>query len=108
MTTTLKVVVLHRLLWGFPDGSGIKNPPANTGDPGSIPVSRRSPGVGNGNLLQYSCWENPVNRGAWRAAAHEVANSWRRLSTPSGYFIKLKVIINIDDTIDSKGDGPDL
>ena len=49
----------------------VKNPPANAGDTrdeGSIPGSGRSPGVGNGNPLQYSCWENPMDRGAWRAA----------------------------------------
>ena len=62
---------------GFPGSSVVENLPANTRDTVSIPVSRRSPGVGNGNLLQYSYWENPMDRGAWRAAAHEVANSWR-------------------------------
>ena len=62
---------------GFPGGSVVENLPTNTGDTVSIPVSRRSPGVGNGNLLQYSYWENPMDRGAWQAAAHEVANSWR-------------------------------
>ena len=46
----------------------VKNPPANAGhvrDMGSIPGSGRSPGEGNGNPLQYSCLENPVDRGAW-------------------------------------------
>ena len=50
--------------------------PANAGDAGdasSIPVSERSPGGGNGNLLQYSCLENPMDRGAWRAVVHGVA-----------------------------------
>ena len=50
----------------FPDGSGVKNLPAlqdNAGDPGSIPGSGRYPGGGNGNPLQYSCWENAVNGG---------------------------------------------
>ena len=77
LTTTLKIVVLYRLLVGFPGSSVVENLPANTRDTVLIPVSRRSPGVGNGNLLQYSYWENPMDRGAWRAAAHEVANSWR-------------------------------
>ena len=48
----------------------IKNPPANAGgtrDTGSIPGSGRSPGGGLGNPLQYSCLENPMNRGAWQA-----------------------------------------
>ena len=48
----------------FPRGSVVKNPPANAGDLGSIPGSRRSPGGGNGNLLQYSCSGNPTDRGA--------------------------------------------
>ena len=42
-------------------------------DPGSIPGLGRSPGEGNGNPLQYSCLENPMDRGAWRATAHGVA-----------------------------------
>ena len=45
-------------------------------DMGSIPRSRRSPGGGNGNPLQYSCLENPIDRGAWWAVVHRVANSW--------------------------------
>ena len=48
--------------------SVVKNLPANAGDTretGSIPGSERSPGVGNGNLLQYSCLENLMDRGAW-------------------------------------------
>ena len=47
-----------------------KNLPANAGDTGSIPGSGRSPGGGHGNLLQYSCLENPMDRGAWQAAVH--------------------------------------
>ena len=46
---------------------------------GSIPVLGRSPGEGNGNRLQYSCLENPMDRGAWRAAVHMVEKSWTRL-----------------------------
>ena len=48
----------------------VKNLPANTGDAGSIPGSGRSPGEGNGNPLQYSYLENPMDRGAWQAAVH--------------------------------------
>ena len=43
----------------FPDDTAVKNPPASAGDMGSIPKLERSPGVGNGNPLQYSCLENP-------------------------------------------------
>ena len=56
---------------GFPDGSVVKNLPANAGDSGSILGSGRSPGEGDGNPLQYSCLENPVDRGAWWANAGE-------------------------------------
>ena len=57
----------------------VKNPPANTGDLGSIPGLERSLGEGNGNPFQYSCLENLMVRGAWRAAVHGVAKSWTRL-----------------------------
>ena len=57
---------------GFPDGSVVKTPPANAGDAGSIPESGRSPGEGDGNLLQYSWLGNPMDRGAWWAALHGV------------------------------------
>ena len=60
---------------GFPGGSVVKNPPAIAGDQGSIPGSGRSPGEGNGNPLQYSCLENPMERGAWWAAVHGVTKS---------------------------------
>ena len=49
----------------FPGGSDSKASAYNAGDPGSIPGSRRSPGEGNGNPLQYSCLENPMGGGAW-------------------------------------------
>ena len=54
----------------------VNNPSAKTGNIrniGSIPESGRFPGEGNGNPLQYSCLENPMNRGAWQATAHGVA-----------------------------------
>ena len=52
---------------GFPDGSVVKNLPANAGDQSSIPGSGSSSGEGNGNPLQYSCLENPMDRGAWQS-----------------------------------------
>ena len=55
---------------GFPDGLLVKNPPANSRDTGSIPGSGRFPREGNGKPLQYSCLENPMNRGAWLAMFH--------------------------------------
>ena len=57
----------------------IKNLPVSardTGDVVSIPESGRVPGVGNGNLLQYSCLGNPMDSGAWRATVHGISNSW--------------------------------
>ena len=48
---------------GFPDGTVVENTPAHAGDMGSIPGSRRFPGGGNGNPLQYSCLGNPMERG---------------------------------------------
>ena len=60
------------LLWWL---SG-KEPACNAGDMGSIPGSGRSPGAGHGNSLQYSCLENPMDRGAWQAMVHRVAKSW--------------------------------
>ena len=60
----------------FPGGSDGKLSAYNVGDPGSIPGLGRSPGEGNGNPLQYSCLENPMEGGAWWATVHGVANSW--------------------------------
>ena len=59
-------------LTGFPGGAVVKNPPANAGGAGLIPGSERSTGEENGNLLQYSCLGNPMDRGDWWAAAHGV------------------------------------
>ena len=64
------------LTQGFPGSYVVKNPPANAGDLGSIPGLERSCGVGNVNPCQYSCLENPVDRGGWRALVHEVTKSW--------------------------------
>ena len=57
---------------GFPAGSVVKSLPANAGDVGSTPGSGRSSGEGNGNPLQYFCWENSVDRGTWWAAVPRV------------------------------------
>ena len=65
---------------GFPGGSEVKASACNIGDLGSIPGSGRSPGEGNGSPLQYSCLENPMDRGSWQATVHGVAKSWTQLS----------------------------
>ena len=57
---------------GFPGGSVVKNLPVNAGDLGLIPGLGRSPGEGTGNPLQYSCLENPTDRGAWQATIYRV------------------------------------
>ena len=60
---------------GFPDGSVGKESACNSGDTGWIPELGRSPGEGSGNPLQYSCLENPMDRGAWWVTAQRVAKS---------------------------------
>ena len=65
---------------GFPGSLDGKASAYNAGDPGSIPGSGRSPGEGNGNSLQYSCLENPMDGGAWWATVHGVAKNRTRLS----------------------------
>ena len=60
----LRIPTLRNRYWGFPGGSDGKASACNAGDPGSIPGSGRSPGEGNGNPLQHSCLENPMDRGA--------------------------------------------
>ena len=75
-TVNLSYMAFIRL--GFPGGAVVKNPPANSGDrrgAGSIARSGKSPGVGNGNLLQYSRLENSMDRGAWWAVVHGVTKS---------------------------------
>ena len=60
--------------------SVVKNSPANAGDTGSIPGVGKFPGERNGNLLQGSCLENPVDRKSWQTTVHGISKSWTRLS----------------------------
>ena len=69
---------IHTL--SFPGGSDSKESTCNARDPGSIPGSGRSPGEGNGDPLQYSCLENPMDRGAWQATVLGITKSQTRLS----------------------------
>ena len=72
-----------------PKAQLVKNPSANAGDTGDvslIPESRRCRGGGNGNLLQYSCLKNPLNRGGWQTTVRGVAKSQTRLSTAPLFF----------------------
>ena len=69
--------------YSFQGGSVVKNTHAITGDTGnmvSIPESGRSPGVGNGNPLQYSCLDNSMERGTWWAVVQGVTKNWIELS----------------------------
>ena len=66
---------------GFPHSSVGKSSACNAGDPGSIPGSGRSPEERNGNPLQYSCLENPIDRGAWQATVQGVARVRHDLAT---------------------------
>ena len=68
------------MLWGFPGDSDSKASACNVGDLGLIPGSGRSSGEGNGNPLQYSCLENPMDGGAQWATVHGVTKSQTRLS----------------------------
>ena len=77
------ILSLSKEVMGFLVAQGLKCLPASAchaGDLGSIPGLGRSPGEGNGNPLQYSCLENPMDRGAWWAAVQGVAKSRTRLS----------------------------
>ena len=64
---------------GFPGGSDGKESACNAGDLGLIPRLGRCPGGGYGNPLQYSCLDNPMDRGAWWATVHGVPKSWAQL-----------------------------
>ena len=68
---------------GLPHSIVVKNPPANAGDTkdaGSISGLGKSPGGGNGNPLQGSCLENPMDREAWQAIVHRVTKGWTQMS----------------------------
>ena len=75
----------------FPGGSDSKASPYNAGGPDSVPGSGRSPGEGNGNPLQYSCLENPMDGEAWWATFHGVAKSQ---TLPSDFTFTFKGLDN--------------
>ena len=76
--STLFLRFIEEEVLGFPSGPVVKNLPVNAGDSDSIPRSGRSPRGGNGNPLQYSCLENPMDRGAWRVTKSRTQLSTRR------------------------------
>jgi len=79
--------------WGFPDSSAGKESTCNAGDLSSTPGWGRSPGEGNGNPLQYSCLEKPIDWGAWQATVHSVARVGHNLVTkpPGGTCLILAI-----------------
>ena len=78
--SVLLLNILNFLILGFPGGSEAKASACNAGDLDSVPGLGRSPGEGNGNPLQYSCLENPMDGGACWATVHGLAKSRTRLS----------------------------
>ena len=68
--------LIHRVM-GFPGDSDSKDSAYNAGDLGSVPGSGGAPGEGNGYPLQYCCLKNPMDRGAWQATVHGIAESDR-------------------------------
>ena len=79
----------YQITPGFPRGAVVKYLPANAGDAGDtglIPGLGKSPGGGNGNPLHYSCQDNPMDRGAWKATVHGVAgvgHNWPHVHVPN-------------------------
>ena len=79
MVQYLHLTYAHTLIWASQVGLVVKNPPASAGEMrnmGSIPRPRRVPGGGHVNPVQYSCLENPVDKGSWQSIVHRVAKSW--------------------------------
>ena len=76
---------------GFPGGSDGTESARNAGDPRFNPWVGKTPGEGNGNPLQYSCLENSLDRGAWRATAHEHTKSWTQPSNFHFFFFFLRM-----------------
>ena len=79
---------------GLPGGSDGKESTYNAGDLPLIPGWRRSPGERNGYPLQYSCLENPLDRGAWWATVHGVTKSWIGLSNLANTQVLSKPLLN--------------
>ena len=77
----------------FPGGSDSKESPCNAGDLGLIPGLGRPPGEGNGNPLQYSCLENPMDSGTWRATVHGVAKESD--TTEHAHMAKNKILFGL-------------
>ena len=92
-------------LRGFPGGSDGKESACNAGDSGSIPGLGRSPGEGNGNPLQYSCLENPMDRGSWQATVHGVTKVTDMTMTAAAAAKLLQLCPTLWDPIDGSPPG---
>ena len=86
---------------GFPCGSVLNNLPDNAGDTGLIPGLGRSPGEENGNLLQYSCLENPMDREAWWATVCGVKTEWLSMHTHTHTHTHTQSMDNIRRNVDT-------
>ena len=84
----LKLYYLYIIL-GLPRWLSDKGFSCNAGDPGSIPGSRSTLGEGNGNPFQYSCQENPMDRGTWKTTVYVVVKNWTQLNNKKLSFIFL-------------------
>ena len=85
------IIPFYRLKKGLPSWLDSKESLCSAGNPGLVPELGRSPGEGNGNRLQYSCLENPMDRGAWQATVHNIAKSRTRLSNSHTQMKKLRL-----------------
>ena len=81
---------IKSIFQGFPGGSVSKESAHSAGDLGPIPGSRRSPGGGNGNPVQYSCLGNPMDSGAWQATVQEAVKVWHNLTTEQQHLVSYK------------------
>ena len=89
-------LIVPKITRGFPNGSVGKEFACHAGYPGDMGLDSglgRSPGEGNGNLLQYSCLENPMDRGAWLTTVHRVTKSWIQLSTQEWHCKITKMVL---------------
>ena len=85
----------YHYYWSFSGGLDSKESARNAGDLGSVPGLGRSSGGGNGNPLQYSCLENFMDRGAWRATVHGITKSWTWLSNTHTHTHTLLLIVKV-------------
>ena len=86
----VELILIHYLIWKY-----IPESACNAGYLGSIPRLGRSPGEGKGNPLQYSCLENPIDRGTWWATIHGVARRGHNVVTKAPYFIWLFLLFTL-------------